>query len=373
MRVVSIDHYQMKLPLKSPFKTSYGELKEKAFDLFVLHDEKGNHGIGELVSFEAPDYVEETIQNSRKIIDSFLLPILFETKIKHPREIRDFFRKVQGNFMAKSALETAVWDLFARRNNKSLADYFHSSAREIAIGVSVGIQPSDEKLINLIAEYQSQGYQRIKLKIKPGYDIQPLALIRQEFPELLLMADANSAYSETDIPLFKEMDHLELAMIEQPFGQRDYVGHSQLQKQLKTPLCLDENIRTLEDVKTAYALKSCRAVNLKIPRVGGIAEAMEIVDFCQQHDVLVWLGGMFESGIGRALNLQFASQQVFHFPGDISAADRYYPEDIVRQPAVIHRGKIQVPRGPGIGAELAMDKVKKYTYKKSTRTADRFF
>jgi O-succinylbenzoate synthase len=370
MRVVSIDHYQMKLPLKSPFKTSYGELKEKAFDLFVLHDEKGNHGIGELVSFEEPDYIEETLKNSREIIDSFLLPILFETEIEHPREIRNCFRKVQGNFMAKSALETAVWDLFARRNGKSLTDYFHSSAPEIAVGVSVGIQSSEEKLLKLIAEYQSQGYQRIKLKIKPGYDIQPLALIRKEFPELLLMADANSAYSETDLPLFKEIDQLGLAMIEQPFGQRDFAAHSRLQEQLKTPLCLDENIRTLDDVKTAHALKSCRAVNLKIPRVGGISEAMEIVDFCQQHNLLVWLGGMFESGVGRALNLQFASQPMFHFPGDISAADRYYPEDIVQQPAVIQQGKIQVPRGPGIGAELAMDKVKKYTYKKSTRIAD---
>lgn len=282
MKISAIDHYQMKLPLKTPFKTSYGELTEKAFDLLVLYDEKGNYGIGELVSFEAPEYIEETLQNSREIINTHLLPLLFGTEIAHPKEIREIFQTIQGNFMAKSALETAVWDLFARRNGKSLREYFYPSAEEIAVGVSVGIQPSHEKLLSLVADYQSQGYRRIKLKIKPGYDIQPLHLIRKKFPELLVMADANSAYSAADIPLFKKIDQLGLAMIEQPFSQRDFVEHARLQAQIKTPICLDENIRTLDDVKTAYALKSCCAVNLKIPRVGGISEAMDIASFCQK-------------------------------------------------------------------------------------------
>ncbi|MGG5358498.1 MULTISPECIES: o-succinylbenzoate synthase [unclassified Enterococcus] len=373
MKISAIDHYQMKLPLKTPFKTSYGELTEKAFDLLVLYDEKGNYGIGELVSFEAPEYIEETLQNSREIINTHLLPLLFGTEIAHPKEIREIFQTIQGNFMAKSALETAVWDLFARRNGKSLREYFYPSAEEIAVGVSVGIQPSHEKLLSLVADYQSQGYRRIKLKIKPGYDIQPLHLIRKKFPELLVMADANSAYSAADIPLFKKIDQLGLAMIEQPFSQRDFVEHARLQAQIKTPICLDENIRTLDDVKTAYALKSCCAVNLKIPRVGGISEAMDIASFCQKNDLIVWLGGMFESGVGRALNLQFASQPMFHFPGDISGADRYYPEDIVQQPALIQQGKIKVPTGKGIGAELAMDKIEKYTYKKSRSSANDFF
>lgn len=212
--------------------------------------------------------------------------------------------------------------------------------------------------------YVSQGYTRLKLKIKPGYDIEPLTLLRKEFPHLLLMADANSAYTLKDLPVLLELDRLNLAMIEQPFNQRDFIEHAYLQKQLKTPICLDENIRTLNDVKTAHTLGSCRGINLKIPRVGGIAEALSIVTFCREHNLTVWLGGMFESGVGRCLNIQFASQNDFTFPGDISASDRYYYDDIIKNKACLTDGKLAVPLGKGNGAVLDQEKIERYCYKK---------
>ncbi len=362
MKIVEVKHVQLRLPLKSPFVTSYGVLKEKALDLYLLYDEAGNQGIGELVSFEVPDYIEETLENSRHVIRNFLFPLLGQTDIYHPEDVWQLFQGIQGNYMAKSALETAVWDLYAKRQKRSLITYFEKTRQVLPVGVSIGIQPSISQLLTIVQDYVAQGYTRIKLKIKPDQDYEPLAAIRQQFPELLLMADANSAYSWEDLPLLQRLDTLNLAMIEQPFHQRDFVMHQQLQKRLRTPICLDENIRSLEDVQTAYALGSCRSINLKIPRVGGITEALRIVDFCKEKKLVVWLGGMFESGVGRALNLQFASQSVFQFPGDISGSDRYYYEDIIMNPAKVVAGTLKVPKGEGIGVKLDWTTIERYTY-----------
>ncbi|OQO71466.1 o-succinylbenzoate synthase [Enterococcus villorum] len=360
MQITKISQLQFKLPLVTPFKTSYGTLTEKAFDLLILEDELGNQGIGELLSFQQADYIEETLEMSRLIIKKELIPLLTQHTFTHPSQIHKVFTKVQGNFMAKSALETAYWDLYAKRHNCSLNKYLAGTKTEIFVGISLGIQPTLEELLKQTQKYVAQGYQRLKLKIKPGFDVQPLTLLRQEFPDLLLMADANSAYTLQDLPIFLEMDHLNLSMIEQPFDQRDFVDHAFLQKQLKTAICLDENIRTLKDVQTAYELRSCRAINLKIPRVGGLTEALAITKFCREHDLLVWIGGMFESGVGRAINLQFASQDVFTFPGDISASNRYYYDDIVEEKAILKNGKIKVPSGNGHGAILDQQKVFRY-------------
>lgn len=294
MQITKIRQIQLKLPLVKPFKTSYGILAEKMFDLLLIEDELGNQGVGELVSFHEANYIEETIDMSRLIIKKELVPLLLSQKIDHPFQVHGLFSVVQGNFIAKSALETAVWDLYAKRNGCSLKELLGGKQTKLSVGISLGIQDTHAKLLQQAHYYVKQGYKRLKLKIKPGFDIQPLTLIRKEFPDLLLMADANSAYTLKDLPTFLEMDQLNLAMIEQPFDQRDFIDHAHLQKQIKTPLCLDENIRTLKDVQTAYALKSCRGINLKIPRVGEITEALAIMKFCQNKELIVWLGGMFE-------------------------------------------------------------------------------
>lgn len=360
MKIKRIDRYRIRLPLRIPFETSYGRLTEKAFDIILITDELGNQGIGELVAFEQPDYIEETIATARIIIEKHLIPLLIDREIDDPREISLLFQEVKGNQMAKSSIETAVWDLYAKRNGKSLQTSFSATRTQIPVGVSVGIQPDISELLKQISAYVDQGYQRVKLKIRPGYDLKPIASIREKFPELRLMVDANSAYTIDDLSHLKKLDAYNLVMLEQPFAADDFLDHAQLQKVMKTKICLDENIRSVKDCELAFALGSCRSINLKIPRVGGITEALKIVDFCEKHDLLVWLGGLFESGVGRALNLQFASQSTFTFPGDISASDRYYYEDIISKPFVLTNGKLSVPTGSGIGVSLSPEHLLKY-------------
>ncbi|OJG91339.1 O-succinylbenzoate synthase [Enterococcus silesiacus] len=360
LKINRIDRYRVRLPLRIPFETSYGRLTEKAFDILLVTDELGNQGMGELVPFEQPDYIEETIETARVIIEKHLLPLLKNADIQHPKEVSLLFDEVKGNQMAKSSLETAIWDLYAKRNGKSLKAYFNNTRAQIPVGVSVGIQTDLAKLLDQITEYVTLEYQRIKLKIRPGYDLKPIDAIRNKFPDIPLMVDANSAYTIADIPHLIQLDAYNLAMIEQPFAANDFLDHAQLQKELKTDICLDENIRTVKDCELAFYLGSCRSINLKIPRVGGITEAMKIVDFCEEKGLMVWLGGMFESGVGRALNLQFASQKIFTFPGDISASDRYYHEDIITDPFEIQNGELIVPDGLGIGVSLSQEKLVKY-------------
>lgn len=360
LRIHHIARYRVRLPLRFPFETSYGRLAEKAFDILVVTDELGNQGMGELVPFEQPNYIEETMDTARIIIEKHLLPLLKEAEIHHPKEVALLFAEVKGNQMAKSSLETAIWDLYAKRNGKSLQMYFNDTRAQIPVGISVGIQTDLALLTDQITEYVELGYQRVKLKIRPGYDLKPIEAIRQKFPELPLMVDANSAYTIKDIAYLKQLDDYDLAMIEQPFAADDFLEHAHLQREIKTDICLDENIRTLKDCELAFSLGSCRSINLKIPRVGGITEALRIVDFCKEKKLLVWLGGMFESGVGRALNLQFASQKIFTFPGDISASNRYYDEDILTKPINIQNGEIRVPNGLGIGVTLSREVVAKY-------------
>jgi len=361
MNIQSIETYQVRLPLKTPFVTSYGRLEEKAFDLFVITDEQGNQGFGELVAFEQPDYVQETLVTERFIIQQHLIPLLLTEAIEQPQEVSTIFEEVKGHWMGKAALETAIWDLYAKRQQKSLTEFFGPTRRKIPVGISLGIQEDLPQLLKQVQLAVEKGYQRVKLKIRPGYDVEPVALIRQHFPNLPLMVDANSAYTLADLPQLQRLDHYQLAMIEQPFAADDFLDHAQLQRELKTRICLDENIRSLKDCQVALALGSCRSINLKTPRVGGIHEALKIATFCQENDLLVWLGGMFESGVGRALNLQFASQPTFSFPGDISATERYFYEDIITEPFVLEQGTMTVPQGLGIGVTLSQTNLLKYS------------
>ncbi|MGX7031553.1 o-succinylbenzoate synthase [Vagococcus zengguangii] len=353
MQIKQIDWYQLALPLKAPFKTSYGELKEKAFDLIVLTDELGTQGYGELVTLATPEYTYESLASSRLIAQQFLVPLLKKTTLSHPSEVYELFSSIKGNEMAKACLETAVWDLYARRTNQNLGTLMPEALHnEVAVGVSIGIIEDMTQLVQTVANFIAEGYTRVKLKIKPGYDMIPVKTLRQHFPDLKLMVDANSAYSLSDSQHLKQLDAYQLEMIEQPFADNDFLDHATLQQELATTICLDENIKSLKDVELSHQLHSCRAINLKIPRVGGLMEAFKILDYCRKHDLLVWLGGMYESGVGRALNLQFAAQMSLTFPGDISASDRYFYEDVITQPFKISNGKILRPTAAGSGVQL---------------------
>ena len=267
--------------------------------------------------------------------------------------------------MAKAGLEAALWDAFAKSQNISLSKMLGGTRDKVDVGVSIGIQSSVDVLLKKVEGYLAEGYKRIKIKISPGFDMQFIEALRKEFPGLLLQVDANSAYTLEDIDLFREMDHFGLSLIEQPLGYEDIYDHSKLQRELKTPICLDESIHSLDDTRAAIELDSCRIINIKPGRVGGFTESKLIHDYCASMNIPVWHGGMLESGIGRAGNVALASLPNFTLPGDISASKRYYLEDIVDPEFVVNPdGTMDVPVKPGIGVEVNMKMLDKVTVRK---------
>jgi O-succinylbenzoate synthase len=267
--------------------------------------------------------------------------------------------------MAKAGLEAALWDLFAKSKNISLSKMLGGTRNKIDVGVSIGIQNSITELIKKVEGYLAEGYKRIKIKIAPGNDIQFIQALRKEFPDILLQVDANSAYELKHIDLFKQMDAYNLLLIEQPLGYDDIYEHSKLQKELITPICLDESIHSLADTRAAFELDSCRVINIKPGRVGGFTESKLIHDYCAAENIPVWCGGMLESGIGRAGNVALASLSNFTLPGDISASKRYYKEDIVEPEFLVNNdGTMTVPTKAGIGVEVNMKMLEKVTVKK---------
>jgi len=257
--------------------------------------------------------------------------------------------------MARAAVEMAAWDLEAKAAGRSLASLVGGVRDSVPVGVSIGLQQTDEELHRKVADYLEEGYQRIKVKIKPGRDVEMLKGLRDRYPEVPLMADANSAYSLEDLPHLRELDGLGLTMIEQPLAHDDYLDHARLQSEMETPICLDESIRSVRDVALAIEIGACRIINIKPGRVGGLSSAKAIHDLCVEHEMPVWCGGMLESGVGRAHNVALASLPGFTLPGDISASRRYWVEDIVAPEFVLDGGTVAVPSGPGIGVEVRAD------------------
>jgi O-succinylbenzoate synthase len=271
-------------------------------------------------------------------------------EVESAAEVWDLVKAVRGNRMAKAAIETACWDLEARRKNVPLWKLLGGTRREIASGVSIGIQDTPEQLLEKIAREVSAGYQRIKIKIKPGRDVELAAAIRERYPQIRLSVDANSAYTLADIDLLKRLDEYNLMMIEQPLTPGDLVDHARLQREIKTPICLDESITVLMDARHAIELGSCRIINIKLGRVGGHSEARRIQDYCHKRAIPTWCGGMLESGVGRAHNIAMSTLAGFTLPGDVSASARYWEEDIIEPPVTVSaRGTITPPEGPGIG------------------------
>ncbi|UFT98994.1 o-succinylbenzoate synthase [Radiobacillus kanasensis] len=352
--------HRLQMELKHPFETSFGTIQEKEFFIIEVVDQNGRKGYGESVAFTTPWYTEETVETTKYMLEQFLIPLMFRREWQHPKELVDVFGAVQKNNMAKAALEGAVWDLYAKKEQKPLSDILGGKRKRIEVGVSIGIQPSLEKLIQIIKKNVSAGYKRVKLKVKPGWDVEMLKEVRKAFPILPIMVDANSAYTLEDIELIKQFDQFNLMMIEQPLRQDDLVDHAILQKEIRTPICLDEGITSFTDAKAAIELGSCQVINVKIGRVGGITEAIRIHDLCQKHNIAVWCGGMLEAGIGRAHNIALASLPQFTLPGDISASTRYWETDIIEPEITMDQGYIDVSDGEGIGYDLKWDVLDTY-------------
>lgn len=359
IKQVILRHLQMEL--KSPFATSFGAFTTKEFILVEAIDEDGVSGWGESVAFHSPWYNEETVKTNWHMLEDFLLPLVFQTPIEHPDELRQRFSAIRKNNMAKSAIEGAIWDLFAKKKNMPLSEALGGTKKEIEVGISIGIQKSVDDLLRVVERYVSEGYRRIKLKIKPGWDVDVVREVRRRFPDVPLMADANSAYSLRDIDRLKALDEFQLMMIEQPLAADDIVDHAALQSQLSTPICLDESIHSYEDARKAIKLGSCRVINIKIGRVGGLTEAKRIHDLCQEHNIPVWCGGMLESGVGRAHNIAITTLENFVMPGDTAASSYYWEKDIIQPEVVVHHGMITVPDKPGIGYEVDRRQVDVYT------------
>lgn len=364
MKIQNITIRHLKMKMKAPFTTSFGTFVNKEFLLLEATDELGNKGWGESVAFDSPWYNEETYKTNWIILEDFLIPLVKGREIEHPDEINELFAFIRKNNMAKAALEGAVWDLYAKRTHQTLASALGGDKKEIEVGISIGIQKSVEKLLSLIDGYVKEGYKRIKVKIKPGWDVDVIRAIRERFPDVPLMADANSAYSLEDAALLKQLDEFNLTMIEQPLASDDIIDHATLQKQLKTPICLDESIHSLEDARKAVELGSCGIINIKIGRVGGLTESKKIHDYCESKGIPVWCGGMLESGIGRAHNVAITTLSNFIMPGDTAGSERYWERDIIDPEVIVENGYITVPDEPGIGYEPNLERIEKFTVNK---------
>jgi o-succinylbenzoate synthase len=353
---------QIRMPLVHFFETSFSRTYERAIVLVEVVSD-GLSGWGEVTAGENPFYNEEWTASIWPLLRDYVAPRVLGCDFENAAEVYGRTDHIRGHFMARGGLEAAVWDLEARRVGVSLAQHIGGGARsEVPCGVSIGIQDSVGQLIGKIQTELDAGYQRIKIKIKPGWDIDVVRQVRAEFPHILLMADANSAYTLADTEHLKRLDEFNLMMIEQPLAHDDILDHAILQAQIQTPICLDECIRTPHHAEQAIALNACRILNIKLGRVGGFHAAKQVHDFAYAHGIPVWCGGMLESGIGRAHNIALSTLPGFTLPGDVSASKRYWTRDVITPPVEVSpAGTISVPTGPGFGYELDLDYLKSIT------------
>ena len=355
-RVRSVELRLVSLPLVRPFRTSFGETREKVCVLARVETDAAD-GWGECVADVEPTYSEEWNDGAWSVIRDFLAPAAFAAGDLEAADLARAFAFVRGHPMAKATLENAVLDAELRARGRSLAEHLGAVRERVACGVSVGIAPSTGTLLEQVAGYLAEGYQRIKLKIEPGTDVERVRAVREANPDILLSVDANAAYRLADVATFRALDAFGLLMIEQPLHHDDLWEHALLQKEIRTDLCLDESIRSAADARAAIELGACRIVNVKQGRVGGVLEAARVHDAAQELGVPVWCGGMLETGIGRATNLALAALPNFRLPGDTSATNRYFAEDLIEPMVLAPDGTLPVPAGPGIGVEPDADRL----------------
>ncbi len=354
MKIDRIELHHIELPLAHPFETSFGREVNRPCILTTVHAE-GLAGWGECVAGDGPWYSYETIETAWHVLRDFLIPAVLGQEVTSPADIVARFRPVKGHPMARAALENAVWDLMAQAQGVSLAEMLGGQAGRVRVGVSVGIEPTLDQLLARVAQHVDEGYGRVKLKIKPGWDVDVVRAVRERWPDLPLQVDANCAYTLADTPTLRELDQFDLLLIEQPFHHDDIVDHARLQAQLRTPVCLDESIHSPEHARWALDIEACRVINIKVGRVGGLTAAKQIHDLGVERGVPVWCGGMLETNVGRAANVAVATLPNFELPGDISASIRYYPEgkDIAAPNFALNDDStLSVPTEPGLGVRV---------------------
>ena len=370
IRVEWVELREIHLPLVHFFETSFGRTYQRKIVLLTARAADGV-GYGECTAGEQPLYSSETTETAWHVLSDFILPRVLGRPLESARDVAPLLAPIRGHEMAKAALETALWDLEARRAGIPLWRHLGGTRSEIACGVSIGIQDTIPELLDLVRREVAAGYRRVKVKIKPGWEVEPLAAIRAEFPDLLLMADANSAFALSDLELLRRLDEFTLMMIEQPLAYHDIVDHARLQREIRTPICLDESICSADDARKAVELGSCRIINVKLGRVGGYAEALRLNDYCASIGIPLWCGGMLESGVGRAHNIALSTLSGFTLPGDVSASKRYYAEDTIRPPVTVTpEGVIRVPQGPGLGYEVDSERISRATVRTREFTAE---
>jgi O-succinylbenzoate synthase len=361
VRIHRVELRVLQLPLVQPFETSFGRTTARRFVLVTVFGD-GERGYGECVADEHPYYSAETTETAWHVLATYLVPSVLGRSFDHPRELQLALRRIRGHPMAKAALEMASWDLYGKLQGQPICRLLGGTRDAIVSGVSIGIQPSLDALAAQIERELAAGYRRIKIKIKPGWDLRPVEMVRRRFGPIPLMVDANGAYHLSDAAHLVKLDDFDLMMIEQPLDYDDLSDHAVLQRQLRTPICLDESIGSVRAAAAAFALGACRIVNVKPGRVGGYADSLALHDLAGAHGVPLWHGGMLESGIGRAHNLHLSTLPNFSLPGDVAASRRYYQPDLIDPPIDLRAdGTIAVPNGPGIGVHVVAHRVEAAT------------
>ncbi len=361
MKINRINLYHLRMPLLAAFETSFGRINTR--ECVLVEAYAGNLvGFGECPADRDPGYSYETVGTAWHILQDFLIPAILDREIGGADDLQQCMSFVRGHLMAKAGLEMALWDLQGKEKGLSLQSMLGGVRQKVEVGVSVGLQESPERLVEVVQGYLDQGYSRVKIKIKPGRDIRDAQAVRQAFPNLRLQVDANSAYTLESAKALIPLDKLQLLLIEQPLAEDDLWDHHQLQAKFRTPLCLDESITSPRLARQALEMKACRVINIKPGRVGGLSQGVAIHNLCHARGIPVWCGGMLETGVGRASNLAIASLPGFSLPGDISATDRYYHEDITEERFVLNPDStIDVPQGAGLGV-----KINPYALKRAT-------
>ena len=366
MKLEAITLREIQMPLVHFFETSFGRIYSRRILLLTAHCD-GIDGWGECVAGEDPFYSSEWIETAWPVIQHYLAPTVLGRTLESARESVQWMARVRGHQMAKAAIENALWDAEAQQKQQPLWKLLGGSRREIQCGVSIGIQDSVEQLLEKIETELTAGYRRIKVKVKPGWDVNVMERIRSRWSEITLSCDANSAYTLDEVEHLRKFDQFNLLMIEQPLWNDDIYYHARLQRELRTAICLDESIRHVRDAANAIETGACRIINVKVGRVGGFTEAKKIHDLCQANKIPVWCGGMLESGIGRAHNVALSTLENFRLPGDVSASKRYWKEDIVEpEIEVSAQGTIAISDAPGRGYRVREDLIEKLTVRKET-------